>query len=343
MNIRRREFIKTAGGIALATVAQSFPAWPLQGPAGSETPIRVAVLYDPTFPSGGITVDQPLLQESLKGLTAEFLGADALENRLRLSGFDLLINPYGSCFPKAARAAGMTYNQLINRVLDHALVRDSGLGAHGTRYAVDDFYDQMLITHPTVAFDGRAYPSLEKAADVCDTILHLATVTNGELAYRSYKNMEEKVGLPLAHLAEKARSVRVDYKGLQSRPHRFVNSPMWSGLIDEGRPYSPFTYNVECQVPWRTLTGRQHFYLDHPGYLDFGEHLPTYKPKPQPKPPSPKRASESPREDKRLVWAAPEIGTELAAPFVVLWSLCSIKRLGHSSSSHRAPHHRTRW
>jgi len=58
---------------------------------------------------------------------------------------------------------------------------------------------------------------------------------------------------------------------------------MWSGLIEEGRPYSPFTYNVECQVPWRTLTGRQHFYLDHPGYLDFGEHLPTYKPKPQPK------------------------------------------------------------
>ena len=47
-------------------------------------------------------------------------------------------------------------------------------------------------------------------------------------------------------------------------------------------PYSPFTYNVECLVPWRTLTGRQHFYLDHTGYLEFGEHLPTYKPKPLP-------------------------------------------------------------
>ncbi|RIK70881.1 MAG: hypothetical protein DCC67_20555, partial [Planctomycetota bacterium] len=30
----------------------------------------------------------------------------------------------------------------------------------------------------------------------------------------------------------------------------------------------------------RTLTGRQHFYLDHPLYVQFGEHLPTYKPKP---------------------------------------------------------------
>jgi nitrate reductase alpha subunit len=28
------------------------------------------------------------------------------------------------------------------------------------------------------------------------------------------------------------------------------------------------------------LTGRQHFYLDHQGYIAAGEHLPTYKPKP---------------------------------------------------------------
>ena len=57
---------------------------------------------------------------------------------------------------------------------------------------------------------------------------------------------------------------------------------MWSGLVEGGRAYSPFTYNVENLVPWRTLTGRQHFYLDHPGYIQFGEHVPTYKPKPTP-------------------------------------------------------------
>jgi nitrate reductase alpha subunit len=57
---------------------------------------------------------------------------------------------------------------------------------------------------------------------------------------------------------------------------------MWSGLAEEGRAYAPFTYNKEQLVPWRTLTGRQHFYLDHPGYIQFGEHLPTYKPKPTP-------------------------------------------------------------
>jgi len=76
--------------------------------------------------------------------------------------------------------------------------------------------------------------------------------------------------------------VRCTYKGLQTRPQRFINSPMWSGLIENGRAYSPFTYNVDMQVPWRTLTGRQHFYLDHELYIQFGEHLPTYKPKPLP-------------------------------------------------------------
>ena len=69
-------------------------------------------------------------------------------------------------------------------------------------------------------------------------------MTNGELAYRSYKNMEEKVGLPLTHLAEKSRNVRMTYEDLQARPHRYLSSPMWSGLIEYGRAYSPFTYNV---------------------------------------------------------------------------------------------------
>jgi hypothetical protein len=35
-------------------------------------------------------------------------------------------------------------------------------------------------------------------------------------------------------------------------------------------------------IPWRTLTGRQHLYLDHEAYIAFGEHLPTYKPRPRP-------------------------------------------------------------
>ena len=162
------------------------------------------------------------------------------------------------------------------------LARSAGLGAHGTSYAIDDVYDDALLTLPTVQAAGRTCPSLRQAEEVCDVILRFATVTNGELAYRSYRNLESKVGLPLADLADRNRGLRISYADLQARPNRFMNSPMWSGLIDNGRTYAPFTYNVERLVPWSTLTGRQHLYLDHPGYLEFGEHLPTYKPKPLP-------------------------------------------------------------
>ena len=162
------------------------------------------------------------------------------------------------------------------------LARENGLGAHGTHYAIDDFYDRMLETHPVERWGGKTYPSLKKDVDTCNAILHLATVTNGELAYRSYSNMEKKTGVPLVHLAEGSRDQCVDFKSIQVQPRRFLNSPMWSGLVSGGRAYSAFTYNVENGVPWRTLTGRQSLYLEHEGYLQFGEHLPTYKPKPLP-------------------------------------------------------------
>ncbi len=161
-------------------------------------------------------------------------------------------------------------------------VRANGLGAHGTHYQVDDVYDEALATLPVHRFGGQSYPSLVKAEYAADIVLRFASVTNGELAHRSYENMEKRTGLKLTDLAEGTRDLRLDYKDLQSQPRRLINSPMWSGLLSKGRAYSPFTYNVERMVPWRTLTGRQHLYLDHPGYIEFGEHVPTYKPKPRP-------------------------------------------------------------
>jgi nitrate reductase alpha subunit len=183
----------------------------------------------------------------------------------------------------ALKVVTRDYANLYNQFCSFGrLARDKGIGAHGTHYMIDDVYDASVRTGPTTAWDGVKYPSLAADEHVCNAILTFASVTNGELAYRSYKNMEQRVGLPLAHLVEGDRRFRTSYSDIQSQPRRFVNSPMWSGLIANGRAYSPFTYNVEAMVPWRTLTGRQHFYLDHPGYLQFGEHVPTYKPKPLP-------------------------------------------------------------
>jgi len=182
------------------------------------------------------------------------------------------------------RVVRRDYKNLYNQFISFGpLVPKNGLGAHGTHYRVDDFYEESLLTLPREDWDGNGYPSLYEDESVCNLILRFATVTNGELAYRSYQSIEERTGLSLVHLAEKNRGVRISYKELQSRIQRLINSPIWSGLTENGRAYSPYTYNVEEMVPWRTLTGRQHFYLDHPGYIQFGEHLATFKPKPSAK------------------------------------------------------------
>ena len=118
------------------------------------------------------------------------------------------------------------YANLYNQFISFGPVaRKNGLGAHGTSYAIDDFYDEMLATGPVQRWGDKTYPSLREAREAADVVLRLATVSNGELAYRSYKNMEEKVGLPLADLAEGNRDVRMTYKDLQAQPRRLLNSP----------------------------------------------------------------------------------------------------------------------
>ncbi len=163
-------------------------------------------------------------------------------------------------------------------------VRSKGLGAHGNHYMCEDMYDEMLTSNhfPKVKIDGKMYPSIKEDVSAANAVLHLSSLTNGELTVRAYKNMEKKTGLILADLGEGSKDVRMTYKDLQAQPRRYNNSPVWSGLMTDGRAYSAFTYNVERLVPWRTLTGRQHFYLDHEMYIAFGEHLPTYKPSPKP-------------------------------------------------------------
>ena len=162
--------------------------------------------------------------------------------------------------------------------------KTKGMGAHGNHYKCDDFYDDMIKSNyfPTEKIDGKIYPSLKEDVSAANAVLYLSSLTNGELTHRAYKYMESKTGLALADLAEGSRDVRINFKDLQAQPRRYNTSPVWSGLMNNGRAYSAFTYNVERLVPWRTLTGRQHFYLDHEMYIAFCENLPTFKPSPKP-------------------------------------------------------------
>ncbi len=163
-------------------------------------------------------------------------------------------------------------------------IRKNGLGAHGNHYKCEDAFDEMLDSNhfPLEKSNGTVRPSIKEDEWAANAVLQLSSLTNGKLTVRAYKNAEKKTGLVLADLGEGSADVKIRYADLLAQPRRYNSSPLWSGLMHEGRAYAPYTYNVERLVPWRTLTGRQHFYLDHELYLAYGENLPTYKPSPKP-------------------------------------------------------------
>ncbi|MBL8861196.1 MAG: nitrate reductase subunit alpha [Planctomycetes bacterium] len=158
--------------------------------------------------------------------------------------------------------------------------RDKGLGMHGTTYDASDLYDAYLETHPTEAWNGTRYPSLRNDRDVCEVILHFAAETNGELAWRAFVAESKKTGRDHTHLAAANRSVRISFDDVVSQPRRLLTTPFWTGVTNGARTYSAYCQNVEELIPWRTLTGRQHYYMDHEAYCAFGEQLPTFKPRP---------------------------------------------------------------
>jgi nitrate reductase alpha subunit len=124
--------------------------------------------------------------------------------------------------------------------------------------------------------DGR--PSLALAKNACEAILALSGTTNGRLATAGLGALEERTGRPLVDLAADEAGRRVTFADTQSRPQPVITSHEWSGTEHGGRRYSPFTTNVERLKPWHTLTGRQHFFLDHDWMAELGEQLPTYRP-----------------------------------------------------------------
>jgi len=157
--------------------------------------------------------------------------------------------------------------------------RNNGIGVHGTTYPVDDVYDAYMETHPVEEWDGNRYPSLREDRSVCEAILHFAAETNGELAHRAYEAESKKTGIDHTHLAANTRGVRYNFADICTQPRRVLTTPFWTGVTNDSRTYAAFCQNVEERIPWRTLTGRQHLYLDHEAYCAFGEHLPTFKPR----------------------------------------------------------------
>ena len=115
-----------------------------------------------------------------------------------------------------------------------------------------------------------------------------ARVRGDPRAVRHHQRAPRDAGLParwrsapgsrLADLAAEHEGKQITFADTQARPVPVITSPEWSGSETGGRRYSPFTINVERLKPWHTLTGRQHFFLDHDWMTELGEGLPIFRP-----------------------------------------------------------------
>ncbi|UNX54435.1 nitrate reductase subunit alpha [Georgenia sp. TF02-10] len=159
------------------------------------------------------------------------------------------------------------------------LVDTLGETTKGVTFQVGREVEYLRAKNGTVrggVADGR--PTLARDVHMCEAILALSGTTNGRLAAQGFRTLEERTGTRLADLAAEQEGRQITFADTQAAPTPVITSPEWSGSEHGGRRYSAFTINVERLKPWHTLTGRQHFYLDHDWMAELGEQLPVFRP-----------------------------------------------------------------
>jgi nitrate reductase alpha subunit len=188
----------------------------------------------------------------------------------------------GKTFPSIAvveRDYTKIYDKLVS--LGPLVCQPKGYGSKGQYTDLTPIVEEELKNNEV--FDvknGRVY--FEKPEQACELIMQISPELNGRLAWLFFKEMEKKVGLPLADLVEEVKSKKVHYKDIISQPRRINTTPQWSAILSDKdgklRTFAPWTMNVERLKPWHTLSGRQEIYYDHQGIRELGEGLPTNKP-----------------------------------------------------------------
>jgi len=159
------------------------------------------------------------------------------------------------------------------------MVESVGLTTKGVTVHPDEEVIYLAGVNGVVA-EGPAAgrPLLTKAHHAAEAILALSGTTNGRLATEGFRALSRRTGTELADLAAESAGKRISFPDTQARPVPVITSPEWSGSETGGRRYSPFTINTERLKPWHTLTGRQHFFLDHDWMIELGEQLPVFRP-----------------------------------------------------------------
>jgi nitrate reductase alpha subunit len=121
-------------------------------------------------------------------------------------------------------------------------------------------------------------PRMRSDLDAIETVLSLAPETNGQVALKAWQALSEVTGRDHMHLIERRAGEKIEFRDIAAQPRPILTSPVWSGIESHEISYNAGWTNVHELIPWRTLTGRQQIYQDHPWMRDFGEGFATYRP-----------------------------------------------------------------
>lgn len=160
------------------------------------------------------------------------------------------------------------------------LLKKIGNGGKGIGWNTEIEVDELgnLNGRVTDAGATEGMPSIDTDIDACEVVLQLAPETNGHVAVKAWKALGKQTGRDHTHLAIYREDEKTRFRDIQAQPRKIISSPTWSGIESEKVSYNAGYTNVHELIPWRTLTGRQQFYLDHPWMRAFGESLAVYRP-----------------------------------------------------------------
>jgi nitrate reductase alpha subunit len=160
------------------------------------------------------------------------------------------------------------------------LMTSVGNGGKGIAWKTEHEVELLGALNGVVAEEGatKGLPRIDTDIDATEVILSLAPETNGEVAVKAWKALGAITGRDHVHLAEAKEDEKIRYRDIQAQPRKIISSPTWSGIESEKVCYNAGYTNVHELIPWRTLTGRQQLFQDHPWMRAFGEQFVTYRP-----------------------------------------------------------------
>ncbi len=160
------------------------------------------------------------------------------------------------------------------------LMNKVGNGGKGIGWNTQTEVQQLAELNGTVREEGvsQGLPKIETDIDAAEVVMMLAPETNGHVAVKAWDALSKQTGREHAHLALHREDEKIRFRDIQAQPRKIISSPTWSGLESEKVSYNAGYTNVHELIPWRTLTGRQQFYQDHPWMQAFGEGFVSYRP-----------------------------------------------------------------